>query len=196
MGKPTGIGREGSERSSSETVSAAPDVELWFIREILPLESILMQFLKHNWHEKSDIEDLRQEVYVRVCEAAHREIPAAAKPFVLTTARNLLVDRIRQKQIVPIDAVADLETLNIAIVEPGPEQTVLARDDLRRLQAALDRLPPRCREAMILGRIEGLTGREIASRMGISEKTVSMHLTIGMSAIADALYAESVGMKL
>ena len=154
-----------------------------------------MQFLRHNWHEKSDIEDFRQEVYVRVCEAAHTEIPSAAKSFMLTTARNLIVDRVRQRQIVPIDVVADLGTLDTAIDDPGPEHIVLARDELRRLQAALDRLPLRCREAVVLGRIEGLTGREIASRMSISEKTVSMHLRNGMSAIADALYSEPAGMK-
>ena len=195
MGKPTGTGHEGSERSRSEPHMTAPDVETWFIREILPLESILMQFLRHNWREKSDIEDFRQEVYVRVCEAAQREIPTAARSFMLTTARNLIVDRVRLRQVVPIDVVADLESLDTAIEDPGPELTVLARDELRRLQTALDRLPSRCREAVVLGRIEGLTGREIASRMGISEKTVSMHLRNGMSAIADALYSEAVGMK-
>ena len=49
----------------------------------------------------------------------------------------------------------------------------MAREELRRLQAAIDRLPPRCREAVVLARIEELPGREIARRMGINEATVS-----------------------
>jgi RNA polymerase sigma-70 factor (ECF subfamily) len=190
MGDPSGTGQEGLERSRSGSVMTAPEVELWFVSEVLPLESVLTQFLRHNWRDANDIEDLRQEVYVRVCEGAQKQIPEATKPFVLTIARNLLIDKVRRGHVVPIDAVADVEALNTAIDEPGPERSVMARDELRRLQAAIEKLPPRCRQAVVMGRIEGLTGREIAARMGISEKTVSEHLSLGMCALADALYGE------
>ncbi len=43
--------------------------------------------------------------------------------------------------------------------------------------------PPRAREVLILGRIEGLTGREIAQRLGIAETTVSEHLAKAMHAL-------------
>ena len=89
MGEPSGTGQEGLERSRSGSVMAAPEVELWFVSEVLPLESVLTQFLRHNWRDANDIEDLRQEVYVRVCEGAQKQIPEATKPFVLTIARNL-----------------------------------------------------------------------------------------------------------
>ena len=56
------------------------------------------------------------------------------------------------------------------------------------LQAALDQLPPRCREAVVMRKIEGLPRREIAMRMGIAEKTVRRHIGDGMCALADALY--------
>ena len=127
-----------------------------------------MQFLHHNWRKERDIADLRQEVYARVCEAARKQIPEPTKPFVFAIARNLLIDRVRREQIVPIDAVSDLDALAIAADVPGPERTAIARDELRRLQAALDNLPPRCREIVVLARIEGFSGREIAGRMGIS----------------------------
>lgn len=165
--------------------------EEWFIREVLPLEAMLMQFLRHNWRDKSDIEDLRQEIYVRVCEAAEREVPKSAKSFVFATARNLLIDMARKESVVPIEAVADLEDLGIELDTPSPDRSVMAKDDLRRLQAALDKLPPRHREAVVLGRIEGLSGREIAQRMGIAETTASQHLKLGMHALADHYLRES-----
>ena len=83
----------------------------------------------------------------------------------------------------------DPNALNLAADEPSPDRTVIARDELRRLQSALDRLPERCREAVILGRIEGLSGREIAERMGITESTVSIHLANGVRALVDAFFA-------
>ena len=169
---------------------SAPEARAWFAREVLPLETILIQFLRRNWRDQSEIEDLLQEVYARVFEAARAQPPAAAKAFVFTTARNLLINRVRQQQIVAIESVADLEKLGVVQDEPGPDRNVVARDELRRLQTALDRLAPRCREAVILRRVEGLSRREIAQRMGIGEGTVKDYLALAVSALSDMLYRE------
>ncbi len=173
----------------------ASELEAWFMREVLPLEADLMQFLRRSWQNKSDLEDLCQEVYTRTYEAALRNIPRPARPFVFTIARNLIVDRVRREHVVPIEAVADLDQLGVVLDAPSPERTVLARDELRLLQAAIDRLPPRCREVVILGRIEGLTGRQIAIRLGIAETTVSDHLTAGLYALSDMLLGENAGVR-
>ena len=179
-------------RASSASM---PEVDEWFAREVLPLEVALMQFLQHNWRNQSDIADLRQDVYVQVYEAALRAFPDQPRQFVFATARNLLINRVRRAQIVPIEAVADLDALEIAMDLPGPDRTVQARDELRRLQAALDRLPPRCREVVVMGQIEGLSGREIATRLGIAEPTVSEHLAKGMRALANILYGDPVDLR-
>ena len=168
----------------------APEALAWFIREVLPLEAMLTQFLHHNWRNRSEIPDLRQDTYVRVYEAACRQIPDSARAFVFTTARNLLITRIRDQSVVPIEAVADLDALGISTDIPGPDRTVAARDTLRRLQAAIDRLPPRCREVVVLRKVESLSIREIAARMGVAEKTVKAHITEGMKSLANALYAD------
>jgi RNA polymerase sigma-70 factor (ECF subfamily) len=176
--------------ASRDAEMTASPVENWFVREVLPLEAALMQFLQHNWRNKADIADLRQDVYVQVFDAAHSKTPDNTKAFVFQTARNLLINRLKREQIVPIEAVADVEALNAAIETPGPERNTIARDELRRLQAALDRLPPRCREAVVLGRIEGLSGREIAARMGITEQAVSAHLINGVRALVNEVYGD------
>jgi RNA polymerase sigma factor (sigma-70 family) len=182
-----GAGRRGADRDGSSGVTRASDLDLWFTQDVLPLEAALMQFLSRHWHNKNELADLRQEVYVRLLAGAQKKIPDHTGQLVFTVARNLLIDRVRRAQIVPIEAGADLEALEIAIDEPGPERAAIARDELRRLQAALDRLPPRCREAFVLGRIEGLTGRQIAARMGIGVATVSEHLANGLCALADSM---------
>jgi RNA polymerase sigma factor (sigma-70 family) len=171
----------------------APEVDIWFARNVLPLEAVLMQFLRRNWSDSSEIADLRQDVYVRVYEAALKKLPELAKPFVFATARNLLINRVRQKHIVPIEAVADLDSLGVANDEPAPDRNVMARDELRRLQIAIDRLPTRCREAVIMGRINGLTGHEIAQR--ISEPAVSQYIDNGLRALADMLYGEAIEVR-
>lgn len=187
--------RDESGLRNQGAVVKADAVSAWFVREILPLEAILMHYLHHNWQNRSDIADLRQEVYARVFEAAQSQVPDNPKRFLLTTARNLLIDRVRREHVVPIEAVADLEALGVAIDQPGPDRVAMAREELRRLQAALDRLPPRCREAVILGHMEGLTGTEIAARMGVTKFTVSEHLANGVRALTDMLYGEALERK-
>lgn len=174
----------------SGAVITAPEVRIWFVRDVLPLEAVLRQFLQHNWHNKADVDDLLQEVYVRVCESARQRIPEPTKPFVFTVARNLLIDRVRRERIIPIEAVSDLDALEIEKDEPGPERSVIARDELRRLQGALDRLPPRARQAIVLKQVDGLSRREIAERMGIGEGTVKQYVADGIRILASHFYSE------
>jgi RNA polymerase sigma factor (sigma-70 family) len=181
---------DGVELRRAEKVVTSSQAKAWFVREVLPLEAMLTRFLAKNWRNKSDLEDFRQEIYAQVLDAAETRIPDHAKPFVFSVARNLLVDRFRKEHVIPIEAAAELDTLNIPSDEPGPERSVVARDLLRRLQSGIDRLPPRCREAVVLKRIEGLSRREIAQRMDIAEQTVSDYIAYGMRILADVIYGE------
>ena len=174
--------------------TSASALKAWFIREVFPLETVLMQFLQHYWRNESDIADLRQEVYLRIYEAAKAQRPDPVRPFLFTVAKNLIIDRVRKEHVVPIEAMADLDALEIASETPTPERSTAIRDELRRLQAALDCLPPRCREALILARVEGLSGREIAARMGVTESTVSHYLKRGVQSLANALRVETQGL--
>jgi RNA polymerase sigma-70 factor (ECF subfamily) len=195
MGMTPDNGREDANRRPQGASAAMRDLKAWFIREVLPLESALMQFLRQNWRDKADIADLRQDVYVRVFEAASRQIPETAKPFVLTTARNLLIDRVRRERVIPIETMADLEALGAASTEISADRALIARDTLASLQAALDKLPPQCRQAILLRKVDGLSRREIAERMGVTERTVNRHIAEGMRALADLLYSEASELR-
>jgi RNA polymerase sigma factor (sigma-70 family) len=181
--------------TASGLVSAGSKVCVWFVGEVLPLEGLLLKFLRRGWRNEGDIKDLCQDVYVEVYEAAMNEIPASAKAFVFAVARNILVDRIRREQIVSIEAVADLETLGLAAEEPPQDRTAIARQELRRLQTALDRMPNRWRDAVVMRKIQELSRPEIATRLGIAEATVSQHLAAGMTALTNLFHDDSATLK-
>ncbi|HVP83828.1 MAG TPA: sigma-70 family RNA polymerase sigma factor [Rhizomicrobium sp.] len=185
MGDTSDTGCETADLHLRDAGMSASGVNEWFVREILPLETALMQFLRRGWRNSNDVEDLCHDVFVHIYEAARREIPHPAKPFAFAVARNLLIDRIRRENIVAIEAVADMETLGITIDEPGPDRTAIARQELRRLQAALNRLPDKWRETVVMRKIDGLSRPQIAERLGVAEPTVSQYLAQGMTALAD-----------
>jgi len=185
MGDTSDTGCETADLHLRDAGMSASGVNEWFVREILPLETALMQFLRRGWRNSNDVEDLCHDVFVHIYEAAKREIPHPARPFAFAVARNLLIDRIRRENIVSIEAVADMETLGITVDEPGPDRTAIARQELRRLQAALSRLPDKWRETVVMRKIEGLSRPQIAQRLGVAEPTVSQYLAQGMAALAD-----------
>ncbi|HTO41855.1 MAG TPA: RNA polymerase sigma factor [Rhizomicrobium sp.] len=175
---------------AEDTAVPWAEVKAWFVRDVLPLEATLMRFLQRNCRNPSDVEDVRQEVYANLLRAAEKAFPERTKPFLFSTARNVLIDRLRRDNVIPIEVAADLDLSVVPSDEPGPERSVFARETLRRLQLALNDLPPRYREALILKRIEGLSLQEISHRMGIPEQVVSNYVRRGVFVLADQLYGE------
>lgn len=180
--------RENVGARRQEMTSREEQVRVWFVREVLPLEAALTRYLQHNWRGKANIADMLHDVYVRVIDAARKEVPNTTPAFVFTTARNLLIDLVRQEKIVPFEAVENLEALNIAVDAPALDEQIIAREELRHVQKALEQLHPRSREAFIMYHVDGLSRPEIAARMGLSIVTVNGYLNAGVRLLADILY--------
>lgn len=167
-------------------------LDIWFKREILLHEEILMRFLARVWPRRDELPDIRQEAYARVYEAALKGRPQAPKAFLFTTARHLLADRIRRERIVSITAGGENDYLNVLVDEISPEQRVGATQELVRLARAFDRLSPNCREVIWLRRVKELSQREVADHMGLAEKTIEKHLRLGVRLLAQALRMQAL----
>ena len=135
--------------------------------------------------------DLRQEIYERALIGAHPSLPGHAGPYLFTVARNHLINRAKRARIVSFDLVADLECVDIEVDVHATERHLNARDDLRRAQAGLERLPSRCREVIRLRKVEGFSTREVADRLGVGTDTVEKQMTLGMRALVDFMLGGS-----
>jgi len=160
----------------------------WFAREILPHEAALVRYLMRTWFARDEIHDLRQEIYLRVYEAAAKARPHSAKAFLFTTARHLIADRVRRKRIVSIESGWDFEALDVLIDEISPERRTGAHQELSSLARAFDLLPPRCREVVWMRRVEERSQKEVAAQLGIGEAMVEKHIAKAMRRLADALF--------
>lgn len=124
--------------------------------------------------------DLMQDTFLRFWEKPHRlrDVVDLAGYF-MVTGRNLALDHERRRKIAPfVDGIEGLES--VSDTRPSAETTTIDRQELRRLQAALERLPPRAQEVFMLSRIEGLTYAEIGERLDISPKTVFGHMVVAL----------------
>lgn len=162
----------------------------WFAAEILSQEAALTRYLRRVWSNPQDVPDLRQDIYIRIYQSAARERPQAPRAFLFTTARNLIADRIRRERIVSIDYTQDFDVLNVMVDEISPEQRLTARQELRRLSEALDELSDDCRNVIWLRRVEGLSQREAAQRLGMQEGTLESHMCRGVRALIKAIFSD------
>jgi RNA polymerase sigma factor (sigma-70 family) len=163
----------------------------WFATQILPHEAALMRYLARTWRNQAEIPDIRQETYTRVFESAIKRLPESPKAFLFVTARNLLVDRVRRERIVSIDYTQDVESLNVLADEMSPEHRLSARQELRRLSEALDTLSDNCRAVIWLRRVEGLSQREAAERLGMTEGALEGYLSRGLRTLAKVVFGNT-----
>lgn len=163
-------------------------LDSWFKREILVHEALLLRYLRRVWSRRDDVHDLRQEIYVRVYEAARKVRPSAPRAFMLATARNLVADRIRRSRVVRIEAVGDPDVLNVMADELTPERKLSAWQELKRVGRAFNDLPPRCRQIVWLKKVDELSMREVAEVLGLSVRTVENQVLKGMRLLSDTVY--------
>src|SRR4029078_1909724 len=97
---------------------------------------------------------------------------------------NLMIDRLRRQSVVSLESVADFDWMNVSDDRPSSEAYVSARQELRLLQVALDSLPPRCRQVVVMRKVEGLSQKDVAKAMGITVETVENQVAKGMRLLA------------
>jgi len=136
----------------------------------------LVQFLLRRVGSPAVAEDLAQDTWLRLATGAVPATVASPQGYVFRVAGNLALDRLRQDRSRSRVMAAHPPDDGVADVAPGAERGLAARQRLAMLMAAVEELPPRCREVFVLRRFEDLTQDEIARRLGISRNMVEKHL--------------------
>ncbi|WP_317963914.1 sigma-70 family RNA polymerase sigma factor [Methylocaldum szegediense] len=125
--------------------------------------------------------DLTQETQLRVWQSTHDNRVDNPRAFAFRVAENLVVDHRRRQAVreicVPLE---DEHADTVAGFDPAPEHCLEQKERLRKLNAALSELPEKCRTALLLNRLEGLSHREIAARLNVSESMIAKYLARAM----------------
>lgn len=136
---------------------------------------------------RQEASDLLQDTFVRVLQNDTAGAIADEDAYLRTTALNLARDFSRRtktvaKYIMPVDVPLDIAEAGL-----DPLQTCEGAEKVRQLYAAIDNLPPRCREVFVLRRFRDLSSDEIARKLRISRNMVEKHLRLALERCRAAL---------
>ena len=141
----------------------------------------LARFLRARLRGDGDAEDILQDLWLKLATFDGRPV-AEPLAYLYRMAENLVRDRHRSASRRTNRETAwtkdHIEGTFEAPIDPQPsaERQLLARDHLRRVNAALDMLPERTAFAFRAVRIDGTPQKEIAAQMAISVSAVEKHL--------------------
>lgn len=159
----------GWERRKTTKREALAD---WVGREILPHERDLRIWLQRRFVAAADVEDIVQECYCRLAQLPDVSGIGSPRAYLFTMARNLAHRQRRTATVVRIDPIADADEEYLQSDLPSPERIAVARQELGRVQAALATLSDRARRIFLMRRVEGISQKEIAATLGVSEMVV------------------------
>lgn len=184
LGSATKISGEAVDKALSDQHHAI--VMDWVGREILPHEPAVRAWLRRSLGS-DQLEDVIQQCYAQI--AALRDVSHihSGRAYFFTTARNIVLMRIRRARIVRIDTMAELGNYEAVGDDPSPERVAAGRSELARVRRLIDSLPPRCSQIMRLRKIEGLSQKEVAARLGVSEHIVENDIAKGLKLILQAI---------
>jgi RNA polymerase sigma-70 factor (ECF subfamily) len=137
--------------------------------------------------DRAEAEDVAQEAMLRLWRAAPgwRSGEAQVSTWLYRVAANLCTDRLRARVRRRADPLDDAP--EAADDQPGALARLIETDRMTALQAALDDLPERQRQAVVLRHIEGLTNPEIAEILQIGVEAVESLTARGKRALAARL---------
>lgn len=152
----------------------------WFTAHVLPHEGMLRAWLTNRFGAQIGVDDVIQESYIRVLRAREEGELHSPKAFLFATARNLALDYVRRHHVTHTDPLVETDFLNV-LDDQDVTETVSRNQELALLTEAIQTLPARCRQVFTLRTVYGMTQREIAEKLGISDRTVAAQLMIGVA---------------
>lgn len=163
----------GDQRKFSQMIELTSEELLWFA----------IGFLKN----KEIAEEIVSDVYVKIWNnRSHLEEIINLKSYLFICVRNGCLSHLRKvknEKIIYTDSVNEYSFLPVE----GPEDSLIEKEIIEQIYAAIETLPCKCKLAFTLAKINGLKYREIAEVLDITEKTVNNHLILAVKKITELL---------
>lgn len=163
----------------------------------------LEAFAQKYTNDTNEAEDIVQDVFLKLWERRELLDNISLASFLFMMVRNSCLNHLKHRQIADSvqQRIPDTETaerLYAADFVPDPSSLLIQKELSDSIDQIMEELPPKCKEAFVLSRLNGLKNREIAEHMAITEKVVEKHITRALKRFRDGLrrYALLLGTLL
>jgi RNA polymerase sigma factor (sigma-70 family) len=136
----------------------------------------LIRYFAKRIREAYDVDDLVQEVFIRLVQQAAIESVQQIDSYVFQTAANVIRDRARRQATRHHREHDELSESDLPANDLSPERVLLGSEQLDRAIAALEELSECTRQVFVLRRYEGMRLEEIAAHLGMSVSGVRFHM--------------------
>lgn len=157
----------------------------WLARNVFPHEPAIRAWLRHRLTLGIEIDDVIHDMYAKLVALPTIDQIESPRRYAFRIAYTIVIDHVRQVRSNPQVEGLDIEKIDVIEPWPSVEEQLQQRGELRTVSAVIDTLPPLCRQAFLLRRLEGLSQRETAAKLGISEKTVEKYMTRSVKLIME-----------
>lgn len=147
----------------------------------------LKRFFERRVLEHADVDDLVQEVFLRLTRRGDLDEIFNLEGYIFQTAANILRDRLRHRFTHHVDSHEPISENEIEDAAFSPERVLQGKGALDRLSSAIVALPERTRVVFVCCRIEGLPYADVAARLGISLSAVNKHMAKAMDRLMDEM---------
>jgi RNA polymerase sigma factor (sigma-70 family) len=152
----------------------------------------LRRYLARLLGNATEAQDVAHDAYLRVYPSVTAQTPERPEALLYVTARRLAINRLKRRSISPL-AREPMNEDTATSAAPGVAQQVMARQELALLERAIAELPEGCRTVLLLRKVELLSHREIADRLGIAVSTVEKQHARALRLLRAALPTDSLG---
>ena len=167
---------------------ASQDRAAWLARCVLPYEPELRGWLARRALPDLDVDDIVQETYAILASLDQVDHIRNPRTYAFEIAKSVILQAVRRARIVTFEALIEAGGLQIPPAEEASPETIAAdRQELTRVADLIAGLPHKCREAFTLRKVHGLSQREVAQRMGVSENTIEKHVGKGLRFLTAAI---------
>ena len=143
-------------------------------------EGKLRRFFMRRFRNASEAADATQETYLRLLEVQERTVIENPQAYLFQIAKSVAHATSARLAANAKFLVMDDHALGLPDDAPGQDRIVQGRQCLLLLAKTIEKLPRRCQEVFILSRLHGLSNREIADLLGISQSGVEKHIATGL----------------
>jgi RNA polymerase sigma-70 factor (ECF subfamily) len=154
-----------------------PEYRVRFEQLVFPHVDAAFNLARWLLHRREDAEGVAQEALLRACRYFPGFQGGDARVWVLQIVRNTCYSWLEKNR--PAELTVDFNEESYQRNQASPERLAISGDDGERLTRALEALPPRFREVLVLRELEGCSYKEIAAVTSVPIGTV-------MSALARA----------